>query len=119
MPSSGILRRAVLVRTDLSEEHSAPIIRVTRIGEVTYETAVLTGTTLSQKTAFFSVIIHVCALTQAVSYYSYIFALYVSYSEKKGLQWKIHVMYELAARRLCEHGKLYYTLTGKRLLTSC
>jgi hypothetical protein len=34
MPSSGMLRRVALVRTDVSEEHSAPIIRVTRIGEL-------------------------------------------------------------------------------------
>jgi hypothetical protein len=34
MPSSGMLRRVALVRTDLSGEHSASIIRVTRIGEI-------------------------------------------------------------------------------------
>jgi hypothetical protein len=39
MVSSGMLRRVVLVRTDVSEEHSASIIRVTRIGEL--------GTTLA------------------------------------------------------------------------
>jgi hypothetical protein len=32
MPSSGILQRVALVRTDFSEEPSASIIRVTRIG---------------------------------------------------------------------------------------
>jgi hypothetical protein len=31
MPSSGMLRRVVLVRTEVSEELSASIIRVTRI----------------------------------------------------------------------------------------
>jgi hypothetical protein len=31
MPSSGMLRRVALVRTDISEEPSATIIRVTRI----------------------------------------------------------------------------------------
>jgi hypothetical protein len=61
MPSSGILRRVALVRTDVSEELSASSIRVTRIGEL--------GTTLaltrnrrgvcahgvtSQKTLFFT-----------------------------------------------------------------
>jgi hypothetical protein len=30
MPSSGMLRRVVLVRTDVSEERSATIIKVTR-----------------------------------------------------------------------------------------
>jgi hypothetical protein len=34
MASSGMLRRVALVRTDVSEEPSAPIIRVTRIGEL-------------------------------------------------------------------------------------
>jgi hypothetical protein len=34
MESSGMLRRVTLVRTDVSEELSAPIIRVTRIGEL-------------------------------------------------------------------------------------
>jgi hypothetical protein len=39
MPSSGMLCRVVLVRTELSEEHVASIIRVTIIGEL--------GTTLA------------------------------------------------------------------------
>jgi hypothetical protein len=34
MPSSGMLRRVVLVRTDVSEELSTSIIRVTRIGDL-------------------------------------------------------------------------------------
>jgi hypothetical protein len=34
MVSSGILRRVALVRTDVSEELRASIIRVTRIGEL-------------------------------------------------------------------------------------
>jgi hypothetical protein len=34
MPSSGMLHRVALVRTDVSEERSASIIRVTRIGEL-------------------------------------------------------------------------------------
>jgi hypothetical protein len=34
MPSSGILRRVALVRTDVPEELSASIIRVTRVGEL-------------------------------------------------------------------------------------
>jgi hypothetical protein len=34
MPSSGMLRCMVVVRTDVSEEHIASIIRVTRIGEL-------------------------------------------------------------------------------------
>jgi hypothetical protein len=39
MTSSEMLRRVALVRTDVSEEHSAFIIRVPRIGEL--------GTTLA------------------------------------------------------------------------
>jgi hypothetical protein len=39
MAYSGTLRRVALVRTDVSEEHSAPFIRVTRIAEL--------GTTLA------------------------------------------------------------------------
>jgi hypothetical protein len=34
MASSGMLRRVVLVRADVSEELSASIVRVTRIGEL-------------------------------------------------------------------------------------
>jgi hypothetical protein len=34
MASSGMLRRVALVRTDVSEELSASIVRVTRIGEL-------------------------------------------------------------------------------------
>jgi hypothetical protein len=34
MPSSGMLRRVALVRADVSEERSASIIKVTRIGEL-------------------------------------------------------------------------------------
>jgi stage III sporulation protein SpoIIIAA len=34
MPSSGILRRVALVRTDVSEERSGSLITVTRIGEL-------------------------------------------------------------------------------------
>jgi hypothetical protein len=39
MPSSGMLRRVALVRTDVSEERSVSFIRVTRIDEL--------GTTLA------------------------------------------------------------------------
>jgi DNA-binding TFAR19-related protein (PDSD5 family) len=34
MPASEMLRRVALVRTDVSEELSAPIIKVTRVGEL-------------------------------------------------------------------------------------
>jgi hypothetical protein len=39
MPSSGMLRRVALVRTNVSEERSASIIRITRMDEL--------GTTLA------------------------------------------------------------------------
>jgi hypothetical protein len=42
MESSAMLRRVALVRTDVSEEPSAFIIRVTRIGELG-RTLVVTG----------------------------------------------------------------------------
>jgi hypothetical protein len=46
MPSSGMLRRVTLVRTQVSEElTAAPIIRVTRISEI--------GTTLTVKNGVF------------------------------------------------------------------
>jgi hypothetical protein len=34
MPSSGMLRSVTLVRTDVSEDRSASIMRVTRIGNL-------------------------------------------------------------------------------------
>jgi hypothetical protein len=40
MASSGILRRVALVRTDVSEEDSASIIRMTRISELATTLAV-------------------------------------------------------------------------------
>jgi DNA-binding TFAR19-related protein (PDSD5 family) len=43
MASSGMLRRVALVRTDVSEECSASIIRVTRIGELGTTLAVTTN----------------------------------------------------------------------------
>jgi hypothetical protein len=45
MASSGMLRRVVLVRTDVSEELSTSIITVTRIGEL--------GTTLAVTSKYF------------------------------------------------------------------
>jgi hypothetical protein len=52
MMSSGMLRRVALVRTDVSEDHSASFIRMTRIGELvtmealsSSETSVLTRAT--------------------------------------------------------------------------
>jgi hypothetical protein len=58
MSSSGMLRRVVLVRTDVSEERSVFIIRVTRIGEL--ETLVVTSNpTYSAKNCY----VYICACT--------------------------------------------------------
>jgi hypothetical protein len=43
MPSSGMLRRVALVRTDVPEERSASIMRVTRIGELGTTLAVISN----------------------------------------------------------------------------
>jgi hypothetical protein len=50
MPSPGMLRRVAIVRTDVSEELSASIIWVTRIGEIGTTLAV----TSNRRTAFFT-----------------------------------------------------------------
>jgi hypothetical protein len=47
MASSGMLRRLAIVRTDVSEEHSASFIRVTRIGEL--GTLAVTGNQCGRK----------------------------------------------------------------------
>jgi hypothetical protein len=59
MPSSGMLRRVALVRTDVLEEPSASIIRVTRIG-VLGTTLALTSNrrTLRRNTKKYSFIIY-------------------------------------------------------------
>jgi hypothetical protein len=61
MPSSGMLHRVALVRTDVSEEPSTSIFRMTRIGELGTTLAVTSNRlqgphgVASQKTAFFIV----------------------------------------------------------------
>jgi hypothetical protein len=53
MVSSGLLRRVALVRTDVSEEPGASIIRVTRIGELgTTQAATSNRRTLRKNTLF-------------------------------------------------------------------
>jgi hypothetical protein len=47
MASSGMLRRVVLVRTDVSEELSAPFIRVTIIGGLGTKLAVTSNASVA------------------------------------------------------------------------
>jgi hypothetical protein len=49
MPSSGVLHRAAVITTDISEEGSASIIKVTRINELVTKLAV----TSSRRTLYF------------------------------------------------------------------
>jgi hypothetical protein len=56
MVSSGMLRRAALVRTDVSDELSASFIRVRRIGELG-TTLALTSNRRKLKRNFFSLVI--------------------------------------------------------------
>jgi hypothetical protein len=51
MPSSGMLRRVALVGTDDSEERSASIIRVTRIGELGITLAVTNNRNMLRRCA--------------------------------------------------------------------
>jgi hypothetical protein len=53
MASSGMLRRVALVRTDVSEEHSASFIRVTRIDELG-KTLAVTSNGRTMRMVFFS-----------------------------------------------------------------
>jgi hypothetical protein len=54
MPWSGMLRRVALVRTEVSEEPSASIIRLTRIGELETMLAVTSNGRAPSQFAFLS-----------------------------------------------------------------
>jgi hypothetical protein len=53
MPSSGMFRRVFLVRTDVSEERIASIIRVTRIAELGTTLAITSNGSILQFTSGF------------------------------------------------------------------
>jgi hypothetical protein len=55
MPFSGILHRMALVRTNVLEEHSASIIRVTRIGELGTALAITSNQCTLQRNKYFFV----------------------------------------------------------------
>jgi hypothetical protein len=52
MPSSGILRRVAVVRTDVSEEPNTSIIRVTRIDELGTLAVTINRRTLRRNTKY-------------------------------------------------------------------
>jgi hypothetical protein len=54
MLSSGMLRRLAFVRTDVSEELSAPFIRVTRIGELGTTLAVTSNRRTLRRNTYFN-----------------------------------------------------------------
>jgi hypothetical protein len=59
MPFSGMLHRVALVTTDVSEESSASIIRVRRIGEIRTTLAVIISHTLSSQRTSVDIIANV------------------------------------------------------------
>jgi hypothetical protein len=56
MPSSGMSRRVVLVRTDVSEERSVSIIKVTRIGELGTTLAVTSNRPTLRRNTIWSIV---------------------------------------------------------------
>jgi hypothetical protein len=66
MVSSGMLRRVVLVRTDLSEELSASFIRVTRIGKLETTIAVTSNRSTMLTRYFYRYLLVLVMETQAV-----------------------------------------------------
>jgi hypothetical protein len=70
MPSSGMLRRVDLVRTDVSEERIASIIRVTRIGGIGTTLAVTSnGSTLRRNTRHYAVSVKFSAALIVIVYF--------------------------------------------------
>jgi hypothetical protein len=62
MPSSGMLRRVSLVKTDVLEELSASIMRVTRICELGTTLAITSNRRMQNEASYDSVVI--CLLRQ-------------------------------------------------------
>jgi hypothetical protein len=65
MASSGMLRRVALVRTDVSEEFSTSIIRVTRIGDLGKTFAVASNRQTVQRSSPILVTVMMEALTSS------------------------------------------------------
>jgi hypothetical protein len=59
MPSFGMLRRVALVRTNVSEERIASIIRVTRIGELGTMLTVTSNQSTLRRNVFYYLVIQV------------------------------------------------------------
>jgi hypothetical protein len=68
MPSSGMLRRVDLVRTDVSEECSASDIRVTRIGELGTLAVTNKGRALRRNTEHCSYTFPILIITVSVQF---------------------------------------------------
>jgi hypothetical protein len=67
MPSSGMLRRVVLIRTDVSDETSASIMRVTRIGELGTLPVTINRHTLRRNTSLVTLIMEaLCSFETSV-----------------------------------------------------
>jgi hypothetical protein len=66
MPSSVMLRLVALVKTDTSEERSASIIRVTRIGELGTKLSVTSNRRTLRRNYNIVIIIFLCSLLQSL-----------------------------------------------------
>jgi hypothetical protein len=64
MPSSGMLRHVTLVRTDISEERIASIIRVTRIGKLGTTLAVISNQSTLQRNTMYMYVPPKCRFLQ-------------------------------------------------------
>jgi DNA-binding TFAR19-related protein (PDSD5 family) len=70
MASSGMLRRVALVRTDVSEELSASIIRMTRIGELGTTIAVTSNRRSLRRNTKYQILHSISSQRASVASYS-------------------------------------------------